>query len=1026
MNKLKPPPEYVRDEPGNHWLGDAKNLAHALKQKIKGEVRFDGGSRALYATDSSNYRQIPIGVVVPKTIEDVVQTVALCREFDAPILSRGGGTSLAGQCCNVAVVLDFSKYLHNLIELNVAGKFARIEPGIVLDDLRAAAEEHHLTFGPDPSTHNHCTLGGMIGNNSCGVHSVMAGKTVENIEEMEILTYDGLQMTVGKATQAELDKIIQEGGRRGEIYAGLKALRDKYATLIRAKYPRIPRRVSGYNLDQLLPEFGFNVARALVGSEGTCVTVLQAKAKLVHSPPHRVIVALGYPDVYSAGDHVPEILAHKPLGLEGVDDVLARNMKTLRMHSKDLQLMPEGNGWLIAEFGGETRAEANEKALAMMKSLKGLFHKGPTMKLFDDPEEEKKIWEVREAGLGATARVPGEPVTWEGWEDSAVPPDKVGVYLRELRKLFNKFGYGCSLYGHFGDGCIHTRIDFGLKTRSGIEKYQQFVREAAALAVGLGGSISGEHGDGQSKADLLPIMFGEELVQAFREFKKIWDPQNRMNPGKVVNAFHNHENLRLGANYHPWQPETKFFYGEDKGNFAESMLRCVGVGKCRRGEGGTMCPSYMVTREEMHSTRGRARLLFEMLQGEVIRDGWRSEEVREGLDLCLACKGCQSDCPLHVDMATYKAEFLSHYYAGRLRPRSAYAMGLIHIWARIASKMPRLVNFLGEAALTGSAVKFIAGISQKRKMPKFATETFRDWWDKRAAGPRAANDSVLPAGRAAARSPVVLWVDTFNNFFHPHILRAAVEVLEAVGCKIILPEAKLCCGRPLYDFGMLDHARRLLADILLSLREHIRADIPVVGLEPSCVSVFRDELKRLFPFDEDAQRLARNVFSLSEFLGRHVQFDFPKLIAKAVVHGHCHDKAVMKMNGAPDLFKCIGLDFQIMDTGCCGMAGSFGFESEHYEVSRRCGERMLLPMARDHAEKIIIADGFSCREQMEQLANIHALHTAEVVAKALREGSRLNPEGKQTHPPHTVPEMQEQSALKNRTQAQPMEIGHEH
>lgn len=1013
MSAHKPSPTETRSEPGNHWSGDAKKLEAALKNKISAEVRFDTGSRALYATDASNYRQIPIGVVVPKTVEEVVQTIAICREFSAPVLSRGGGTSLAGQCCNVAVVLDFSKYLSKILELNPLEKFARIEPGIVLDDLRAAAEGHHLTFAPDPSTHNHCTLGGMIGNNSCGVHSVMAGKTVENIEELEIVTYDGLRLRVGSTSDTELEKIIKEGGRRSEIYLALKNLRDKYADLIRKKYPRIPRRVSGYNLDQLLPEYGFNVARALVGTEGTCVTVLEAKATLVYSPPVRVIVALGYPDVYSAGDHVMEVMSHKPIGLEGLDDVLVRNMKKLKMHDEDLQLLPKGNGWLIAEFGGDTREEANAHAQALMDALKKLPD-APTMKLYDDPDEEKKIWEVREAGLGATARVPDEPVTWEGWEDSAVPPEKIGVYLRALRKLFEKFDYHCSLYGHFGEGCIHTRIEFGLKTKSGIEHYQKFVREAAELVVSLGGSISGEHGDGQSKADLLPIMFGEELIEAFREFKKIWDPQNKMNPGKVVNAFHNDENLRLGTNYHPWLPETKFFYGEDNGNFAESTLRCVGVGQCRRGEGGTMCPSYMVTREEKHSTRGRARLLFEMLQGEVIIEGWRSEEVKEGLDLCLACKGCQSDCPMHVDMASYKAEFLSHYYEGRVRPRHAYSMGLIHLWSKAASKMPGLVNALGRAPVIGGLIKWLGGISQKRTMPQFAPETFRAQWEKRI---------VVNEGKP----PVVLWVDTFNNHFHPEILHAAALVLEETGRKVILPEQKLCCGRPLYDFGMLDHAKKMLAEILLSMRKEIRADIPVVGLEPSCVSVFRDELKRLFPYDEDAMRLAKNAMTLSEFLMEHSTFEFPKLQRQAIIQGHCHDKAVMKMKSAPELLKRVGLEFEVLDAGCCGMAGSFGFEIEHYDISVKCGERILLPKVRETAaEVLIIADGFSCREQIEQLTGRRALHTAEVLLRALKEGSHQNPEGRQIHAPHTVPEMQERSQLKNRTQAQPLEIGHEH
>lgn len=1000
MSELRPPTSHRRNEPGNTWPGDATGLANRLKKTLSGEVRFDSGSRALYSTDSSNYRQIPIGVVVPKTIADVEQTVAICRQFDAPILSRGGGTSLAGQTCNVAIVLDFSKYLHKLIELNPTEKFARIQPGIVLDDLRAEAEKQHLTLAPDPSTHNHCTLGGMIGNNSCGVHSVMGGKMVDNIEELEVLTYDGLRLRVGRTADDELEKIIREGGRRGEIYLKLRQLRDRYADLIRKKYPQIPRRVSGYNLDQLLPESGFHVGRALVGSEGTCVVVLEAKARLVYSPPVRCVIALGYPDIYCAGDHVMEVLAGKPIGLEGVDDVLEKNMKILKMHDKDLKLMPEGNGWLIAEFGGETREEAVAKAHQLMETLKK-SHNPPSMKLYDDPQEEEKIWKVREAGLGATARVPGEPVTWEGWEDSAVPPEKVGTYLRALRKLFQKFGYLCSLYGHFGDGCIHTRIDFGLKNREGIAKYRQFVREAAELVVSLGGSISGEHGDGQSKADLLPIMFGDDLVNAFREFKAIWDPENRMNPGKIVNAFHNDENLRLGVNYNPWQPQTHFHYAEDGNNFPESILRCVGVGICRRGDTGTMCPSYMVTREERHSTRGRARLLFEMLQGEIIRDGWRSKEVKDGLELCLACKGCQSDCPMHVDMATYKAEFLSHYYQGRLRPRHAYSMGLIHRWAPMASAMPGVVNALGRMPVVGNALKWLGGISQKRKLPQFASETFRHWWAKRAP----VNDG---------KPPVLLWVDTFNNHFHPDVLKAAVEVLEATGHQVRLPRQGLCCGRPLYDFGMLDSARDLLAEILVTMRQDIRAEIPLVGLEPSCLAVFRDELNRLFPFDEDAMKLRHQAKTLSEFLvGR--DFKFPRLARKALVHGHCHQHAVLQMKAETKLYKQIGLEFEILDSGCCGMAGSFGFESEHYEVSVRCGERVLLPSAREaDKDTLLIIDGFSCHEQVDQLAHRRPIHTAEVLVKALHEGSHSNPEGRQIFPKMTVPEMQEQSALGRR------------
>ena len=689
---------------------DSQNLEADLRQAVQGEVRFDQGSRALYAAAGGNYRQVPIGVVIPRTEQDIVATIETCRHYGAPVLARGGGTSLAGQCCNVAVVIDASKYLRTILELDPCRKRARVQPGVVLDDLRNAAEKHHLTFAPDPSTHNHCTLGGMIGNNSCGVHSVMAGKTVENIHELRVLTYDGLELRVGETSDAELEQIIGQGGRRGEIYSALKALRDRYADLIRARYPKIPRRVSGYNLDQLLPGNNFHVARALVGTEGTCVTVLEATCRLVDSPPVRSLLVLGYPDVYSAGDHVMEVLAHHPIGLEGLDERLIEDMKKKHLHPEDAKLLPEGGGWLLAEFGGQSKEEADAHCRKLMAELKK-HENVPSMKLFDDEKEEKLVWEIRESGLGATAVVPGSQLTWEGWEDSAVSPERLGKYLRDFRKLLDKYGYGCDLYGHFGQGCVHTRIDFDLETHDGIKKYRSFVHEAAELVVSHGGSLSGEHGDGQSRAELLPIMFGEELVGAFREFKRIWDPEWKMNPGKVVDPYQVNENLRLGADYHPWTPETHFKYPDDSGSFAHAALRCVGVGKCRREGGGTMCPSYMVTFEGEHSTRGRARLLFEPMQREELSDGWRDESVREALDLCLACKGCRGDCPVNVDMATHKAEFLSHYYKGRIRPRHAFAIGLIHDWSHLVGHFPELANFFTQTPGLRSIAKLAAGFA---------------------------------------------------------------------------------------------------------------------------------------------------------------------------------------------------------------------------------------------------------------------------------------------------------------------------
>jgi len=954
---------------------DAEALASALKDEIQGEVMFDRGTRGLYSTTGSNYRQVPIGVVVPRGTDDILATLRACRQFGAPVLSRGGGTSLAGQCCNVAVVMDMSKYLSRIIELDHERKSAIVEPGIVLDRLRDAAEKHGLTFGPDPSTHDHCTLGGMIGNNSCGVHSVYAGKTVENVEALDVVTYRGLELRVGPTTDAEFERIEGDGGERAKIYRALRDLRDRYATLIRERYPQIPRRVSGYNLDELLPENNFNVARALVGTEGTCVTVLRAHLRLVESPAERALVVLGYHDVYTAADSVMEVLDFNPLALEGLDDRLVADMRKMKIHPRDIDLLPDGKGWLMVEFGGDTKEEASERASELMSALDSASDP-PNMKLVDDPAQEKLLWKIRESGLGATARVPGENDTWEGWEDSAVPPEKLGAYLRDLRKLYEKFDYEGAFYGHFGQGCLHTRIDFNLKTAEGLRRFRAFIEAAADLVVGYGGSISGEHGDGQSRAEFLPKMFGPDLIGAFRDFKAIWDPDGKMNPGKVVDPYRMDENLRLGVDFNPREPRTHFNYPGDDGSFTRATLRCVGVGACRKDGVGTMCPSYMVTRDERHSTRGRAHLLYEMLKGDPVKGGWRSKDVKEALDLCFSCKGCKSECPVNVDMATYKAEFLSHHYSRRLRPRTAYAMGLIYWWARAASIAPRIVNLLSHRPPFATAAKAAAGVASKRSVPAFATHTFRS---------RAAR---LLEAKPSHQNRVFLWVDTFTNNFSPEICEAAVEVLEAAGCSVEISERQLCCGRPLYDYGMLQMAKRQLRQILKALHGPITEGIPVVGLEPSCVAVFRDEMGNLLPHDEDAKRLGKQLFTLAEFLERR-GYEPPVLHRKAIVHGHCHHTSVMKMDPDEKLLTKLGLDFEILDSGCCGMAGSFGFEADHYEVSVAAGERVLLPAVRSTTDDtLVIADGFSCREQIAQLTDRRALHLAQVLQLAISESAR--------------------------------------
>ena len=967
---------------------DSRGLARELARSLEGEVRFGAQSRALYATDASNYRQVPIGVVVPKTIDDVVATHAACRKFGAPLLPRGCGTSLSGETVNVAVVVDFSKYLHRVLEIDAERRLARAEPGAINDKLNDVAKEHGLRFGPDPSTHAYCTIGGNVANNSCGVHSVLAAfegdgaRTSDNVHELDVLTYDGLRLRVGPTSEEELGRIIAEGGRRGEIYARLRDLRDRYAGLIRDRFPDIPRRVSGYNLDELLPEKGFDVARALCGTEGTCVTILEATLKLVPNPKANALVILGYEDVYRAGDHVPRVMAHRPMGCEGMDDLLIREERGARLHVEDLELLPDGKGWLLVQMGGDSREEAEEKARRLMEELRRAEQPPVDMKLYDDPGVEKRLWEVREAGLAATAFPDdAERDAWPGWEDSAVPPDRVGPYLRDLRKLFDAYGYTAALYGHFGQGCIHCRIDFDLRSAEGVRKYRAFVEQAADLVVSYGGSLSGEHGDGQARAELLPRLYGEELVDAFREFKSIWDPEWKMNPGKVVDPRRLDENLKLGADYDPWRPKVEFAYRQDRGDFAHATVRCVGVGKCRTPDGaGVMCPSYIVTREETHTTRGRARLLFEMLQGDVVKDGWRSEEVLDALDLCLACKGCTADCPVNVDMPTYKAEFLHHYYARRLRPRPAYAFGLIDQVARVVSRGPGAVNFLTHTEPFARALKAAAGMAPEREFPAFAPRTLRDWFFSR------------PTGNGGGRR-VLLWPDTFNNYFHTHVGVAAVAELEAAGFHVVMPRDHLCCGRPLYDYGMLDLARVYLRRVLSALRADIRAGTPVIGLEPSCVATFRHELPEMLPDDGDAARLAHQTYHLGEFLLAQ-DIDPPRLERKAVVWRHCHHHATGGVEQEHELLRKMGLDVTAPEGGCCGLAGSFGFEAAHYGISIACGEHALLPSVRAAPkDALVIADGFSCSTQIEQGGTgRRALHLAEVLRLA-REHSPAGPPG---------------------------------
>ncbi len=992
-------------------------LSAALAGRVDGEVRFDPGARAAYAHDGSNYRQVPVGVVLPRSVDAAVEAIGVCREFGAPVLSRGGGTSLAGQCCNEAVVIDWTKYCNRIESLDPEAKTAVLEPGAVLDRVNDAAARHGLMVGPKPSTHVSCTIGGMIGNNSCGATAQAYGKMADSVRRLEIACYDGLRTWTGPTSDAEYQQIIAAGGTKAALFQRLREIRDTYLGPIRTGYPRIPRRVSGYNLDELLPEKGFHVARALVGSESTLATVLRAEIGLVDVPRCRSLVVLGYPDIADAADIVPLVIRHEPLAVEGLDDTLISLEREEHLAGEAIDKLPAGAGWLMIQFGGASKEEVEAKAHTLIGQVRSgggsAGHPRPHVAYLEDPAVEDELWHVREAGLGATAYPPGKRETHEGWEDAAVPPERLGSYLRDFRDLLRRYDYGgASLYGHFGHGCVHTRIPFELRTAEGVAAYRSFVTDAAVLVVSYGGSLSGEHGDGQSRGELLPVMFGPELMRAFGELKAAFDPGNRMNPGKVVQPDRLDQNLTLRG-WSPREPTTFFSYPADGGKFSAAASRCVGVGKCRGDEGGVMCPSYRVTRDEQHATRGRARLLMEMVRGEAITDGWRSAEVRDALDLCLACKGCRKECPVDVDMATYKAEFLAHHYRGRVRPASHYSMGWLPAAARLAALAPRLVNGAAHAPGLAQLIKRLGGIDSRRDLPRFAPERFTRWY-ARAAGP-------------ATGERILLWPDTFTNSFHPEVARAAVAVLNDAGYAVEVPGGALCCGLTWISTGQLGVARRVLDRTITALRPALHEELRVVVLEPSCAAVFRSDAAELLGSD-DARLLARQTKTLAEVLGeagwrppgRPATPAAPTTSAapaaptasatpatsatparsatpvapgigerrKAIAQVHCHQHAVMGFEADLDLLSRCGVDVEVLDTGCCGLAGNFGFERGHYDVSAACAERGLWPAVRDAAPgTAVLADGFSCRTQIEAgRVGGTGIHLAQLLAQLLDAG----------------------------------------
>ncbi|MDY6872251.1 MAG: FAD-binding and (Fe-S)-binding domain-containing protein [Actinomycetota bacterium] len=943
---------------------DVRRLGAQLRSALRGRVGDDATARALYASDASNYRVVPDLVVVPEDVDDLAAAVALTAAAGAPVTLRGGGTSMAGNAVG-GVVIDVSRHVNRILDIDTVARTAVVEPGVVLTHLLAAAKPHKLAFGADPSSASRATLGGMIANNACGAHSVAWGTTADNVRALEVLLADGTRTTLGG--HGDRHDLTLRPGREGELHRALTGFVDANETQIRRRFGRFSRQISGYALHELLPERGYNVAALLCGSEGGFAVTLRATVALTPLPAARVLCVLGCTDSIASAECVPAVLAHHPLTMESINDQLVDRLPgEVRRAAIDAGL-PDGRAWVLVEMGGDDPVAATMAAEKMLTALKD-SGSAATASLVTEPAAQAVLWRCRTDAAGLATRRADGAEAWGGWEDAAVPPHRLADYLRGLDELMARFGLSGASYGHFGEGCMHMRIDFDLLTGGGIRAYRGFVEQATDLVVSLGGSVSGEHGDGRARSELLGAMYGADGLALMAGMKDIWDPARVLNPGVVVDPPPLDADIRHQTPVER-KPLTLFAYPDDHGDFAQAQRRCVGIGKCRQTSGGVMCPSYQATREEQHSTRGRAHLLWEMLAGEVVTDGWRSTEVRDALDLCLSCKGCLSDCPVNVDMATYKAEFTHHHYAGRpwARPLSHWSMGWLPLWSRVAAKAPRLANRLAR----GPLVKRLGGIATEREIPPFAEQTFTAWFAARpvTAGPRG---------------QVVLFPDSFTNHLAPQVGRAAVEVLEAAGHQVVLPDGPVCCGLTWISTGQLTAARRRLDRSLKTLAPHLHAGTPIVGLEPSCTAVLRRDAHELLPGNDLAGRAARQTQTFAEFvLGSGWQP--PQLDSAALVQTHCHQHAVLGFDADRALMARAGIAAEVPDSGCCGLAGNFGFERGHYEVSQQVGERVLLPTVRAAAESTaIVADGFSCRTQIAQGTPRRAVHLAELLAQGLQ------------------------------------------
>ncbi|MGO1587677.1 FAD-binding and (Fe-S)-binding domain-containing protein, partial [Corynebacterium casei] len=939
-----------------------------FKRIARTGMREDMTTRAAYSSDASIFRRIPKAVLEPKSVEDIRDGIAVAKARGWSIISRGGGTSVAGNAIGTGLIIDTSRYFNRILDIDGDNRTATVEPGVVCDALRDAVSEHGLTYGPDPSTHSRCTIGGMVANNACGSHSVAYGTAAENLVSVTIMLANGEEVTFGS------NGVSDEG-----IDKQMHQLVDAHANLIDAELGRFPRQVSGYGLHYLLDKHGFDAAKAIAGTEGTVGVITKMTVKLVEVPKVKALAVLAFETVYDAASAAARLRLPGVATIEGMGGDLLDALRSKRGQEKAGGNLP-GNrkgipagGWLYCEVGGDSLEEAEalaETVAAFVATVDSV--------VVSNPQEMRELWRIREASAGVVTRLPDGGEAWPNWEDSAVPPENLADYLRDLYALMDKYSLRGIPFGHFGEGCVHVRISFDFGSEEGIEIFNKFMNEAAELVSSYDGSLSGEHGDGRARSALLDRMYSEEMRALFKQFKNILDPDGLFNPGVLVDPDEVTEGLRMAPGQRTFELTPVHKFSHDRGSMVNAVNRCVGVSACRSEE-NSMCPSFQITGDEVHSTRGRARLLSEMFRGESVADGYKSEEVLEALDLCLSCKACASECPVNVDMATYKSEFLHKHYKGKIRPMAHYMMGWLPLLGHIAHKvplLPRIIDMSMRTPVLRTVIAKVGGLDTSRPLIRFAPSSLRKWHKKRSNN--------------QATKTVVLWPDSFNASLDTSPATAAVEVLETLGYRVEIPQEFVCCGLTWHSTGQLDMTQRVLKQTAKVMKPYTDRGLTVIGIEPSCTVMLKGEATELSD-DPAIHQLAKSTVSFAEFVAPLIKEkvdsgEIQPANISALTQVHCHEKSLGDPQHSAKLLDALGVSQSDIETGCCGLAGNWGFEKGHAEMSMALGERELFPKVRDAGAQgnAVIADGFSCRTHIDQGTGFAPQHVAEIVRNVLK------------------------------------------